>query len=98
MQWSAADGLRDRELALVGVALRVASPTEQAATASGAAIGELRRFLASLGQRHALRSLGVDDDALDVVAQDAIDDASIRNSPKVPTFDEARTILASVAD
>ncbi len=48
------EGLRDRELALVGVALRAASPTEQAATAAGAAIGELRRFLASLGQRQPL--------------------------------------------
>lgn len=96
--YAAASGLRDRELALVGVALRAASPTEQPATAAGAAIGELHRFLASLGQRHALRSLGFDEEALDVVAQDAIDDAAIRNSPRLPTFDEARAILASVLD
>jgi alcohol dehydrogenase len=95
--YAAAEGLRDRELGLVGVALRAASPTEQPATAAGAAIGELRRFLASLGQRPALRSLGFDDDALDIVAQDAIDDAAIRNSPKLPTLEEARAILGSVA-
>ena len=90
------DGLRDRELALVGVALKSASPTEQPATAAGAAIGELRAFLAGVGQRHRLRSLGFDDASLDVVAQDAIDDVAIRNSPRLPTFDQARAILASV--
>ena len=95
--YAADAGLRDRELALVGVALRAASPTEQPATAAGAAIGALRRFLASLGQRHALRSLGFDDAALDVVAQDAIDDAAIKNSPRLPTLDETRSILGSVA-
>jgi alcohol dehydrogenase len=96
--YEAEPGLRDRELALVGVALRAASPTEQAATAAGAAIGELRRFLASLGQRHSLRSLGFDEPALDVVAQDTVDDAAIRNSPRLPTLAEARALLASVLD
>ena len=90
-------GLRDRELALVGVALKAASPTEDATTAAGAAIGELRRFLASVGQRHRLASLGFDDAELDIVAQDAIDDVAIRNSPRLPTLTEARGILATVA-
>jgi alcohol dehydrogenase len=90
-------GLRDRELALVGVALKAASATEPAASAAGAAIGELRRFLASVGQRPTLRSLGFDDPTLDVVAQDAIDDAAIRNSPRLPSFEQARSILGSVA-
>lgn len=89
-------GLRDRELALVGVALRAASPTEQDSTGAGAAIGQLRRFLASLGQRPTLRSLGFDDAMLDVVAQDAIDDAAIKNSPRLPTLEQARAILGSV--
>ena len=96
--YAATEGLRDQELALVGVALRAASPTERPATAAGAAIGELRRFLASLGQRHALRSLGFDDGALDLVAQDAIDDAAIRNAPRLPSLDEARGLLALVLD
>ena len=91
-------GLRDRELALVGVAIGAASATEQPATAAGAAIGELRRFLASIGQRPTLRSLGFDDALLDVVAHDAIDDVAIRNSPRLPALDEARAILASVTD
>ena len=91
-------GLRDRELALVGVALRAATATEEPATAAGAAIGELRRFLGSLGQRPTLRSLGFDEAMLDVVAQDAIDDVAIRNSPRLPSFEEARLILGSVLD
>jgi alcohol dehydrogenase len=90
-------GLRDRELALVGVAIRAASATEPDATAAGAAIGELRRFLAGLGQRHRLGALGLDDPILDLVAQDAIEDAAINNSPKLPTLSEARGILAAVA-
>jgi alcohol dehydrogenase class IV len=96
--YAAEPGLRDRELALVGVALRAASTTEQEATAAGAAIGELRRLLASLGQRPTLRSLGFDEATLDVVTQDAIDDAAIRNSPRLPSLAEARAILGSVLD
>jgi len=94
--YAAEQGLRDRELALVGVALRAASTTEQEATAAGAAIGELRRLLGSIGQRPTLRSLGFDETMLDVVAQDAIDDAAIRNSPRLPSLTEARAILGSV--
>ena len=96
--YAAEPGLRARELALVGVALLAASPTEETATAAGAAIGELRRFLASVGQRPTLRSLGFDDASLDVVAQDAIDDVAIRNSPRLPSFADARAILGSVLD
>jgi alcohol dehydrogenase len=95
--YAAESGLRDRELALVGVALDAAISTEPPAAAAGAAIGELRQFLASVGQRHRLASLGFDDGGLDVVAQDAIDDPAIRNSPRLPSLDDARAILASVA-
>lgn len=86
-------GLRDRELALIGVALRAASPTEEPATGAIAAIGALRTFLAEVGLRPRLRSLGFDDALLDVVAQDAIDDAAINNSPRLPTLEQARAIL-----
>jgi len=95
--YAAQAGLRDRELALVGVALDAAIATELPATAAGAAIGELRQFLVSVGQRFRLTALGFDGASLDVVAQDAIDDAAIRNSPRLPSFEEARAILASVA-
>jgi alcohol dehydrogenase len=96
--YAAEPGLRERELALVGVALRAASATEQEATAAGAAIGQLRQFLRSLGQRPTLRSLGFDEALLDVVAQDAIDDAAIKNSPRLPSLAEARAIIGSVLD
>ena len=89
-------GIRDRELAMVGVTLGVASPTEDDATAAGAAIGAIRRLCAQVGQRSMLRSLGFDEALLDVVAQDAIDDAAIRNSPRLPTLEQARSILGSV--
>jgi alcohol dehydrogenase len=89
-------GLRDRELALVGVAIRAASPTEDHATGAIAAIGAMRGFLAEVGLRPTLRSLGFDEALLDVVAQDAIDDAAINNSPRLPTVEEARAILESL--
>jgi alcohol dehydrogenase class IV len=89
-------GLRDAELHQIGVAMRAASPTEDPATGAIAAIGALRGFLAELGQRPSLGSLGFDEAALDTVAQDAIDDAAIANSPRLATFAEARAILASV--
>lgn len=91
-------GIRDRELAMVGVALGVASPIEYDATAAGAAIGAIRRLCAQVGQRQKLRALGFDDATLDLVTEDAIADAAIRNSPRLPTPVEARAILAAVLD
>ena len=92
-----APGLRDRELAEVAVALRCGSTAESEATAAAAAIGAIRLLLTAVGMRPRLRSLGFDEPMLEVVAQDAIDDAAIRNAPRLPTLDEARAILASLA-
>lgn len=91
-------GVRDRELALVGVALRVASPTEDDATAAGVAIGAIRRLCEEVGQRPTLRGLGFDERTLDLVVEDAIVDAAIRNSPRLPRPADARAILVSVLD
>ncbi len=96
--YRATPGLRDRELAAVAVGLRAASTTESEATAAGAAIGAIRLLLGAVGMRPRLRSLGFDEARLDVVAQDAIDDAAIRNAPRLPSFAEARAILGSVLD
>lgn len=90
-------GLRDRELHLVGVALGAAAPNEDPATGTVAAIGALRGFLAEVGMRASLHALGLDDATLDTVAQDAIDDPAINNSPRLPGYEQARAILASVA-
>lgn len=92
--YASSAGLRDRELALIGVALRAVSPTEDPASGAKAAVGAVRKLLAEVGLRPTLRSLGFGDALLDVVAQDAIDDAAIANSPRFPTLDEARSILA----
>jgi alcohol dehydrogenase class IV len=91
-------GLRDHELALIGVSLRVASPAEDDATGAATTITALRTFLASVDQRQSLRSLGFDAASLDVLAADAIADAAIRNAPRLPTQEEARMILDSVLD
>ncbi len=90
-------GLRDRELHLVGVALGAAAPNEDPATGTVAAIGALRGFLAGVGMRASLHALGLEDGILDTIAQDAIDDPAIANSPRLPTYEEARAILARVA-
>jgi len=90
-------GTRDRELALVGISLGVASAAELEATAAAVAIGAIDKLLRDVDQRPTLRRLGLDDAALDTIAQDAIEDAAIRNSPRLPTRDEARSILAEVA-
>ena len=92
--YASSAGLRDRELTLIGVALRAASPTEDPASGAKAAVGAVRKLLAEVALRPKLRSLGFDDTLLDTVARDAIDDAAIANSPRVPTLAEARGILA----
>ena len=91
-------GTRDRELALVGIALGVASAAETEATAAGAAIGAIDKLLRDVDQRRTLRDLGLADDA--AIAQlttDTLDDAAIRNSPRLPTAPEARSILEAVS-
>jgi alcohol dehydrogenase len=101
-------GTRDRELSLVGLALAAAPPADdaatahnaatahEAATAADAAIVAVRGLCADVGLRPALGSLGFDEAGLDQVAHDALADAAIRNSPRLPTRDEARAILAAV--
>jgi alcohol dehydrogenase class IV len=91
-------GTRDRELALVGIALGVASGAEAESTGAAAAIGAITQLLRDVGQRPSLRTFGFDEAGLDVVAQDAVDDAAIRNSPRLPNRDEARAILGSRLD
>jgi alcohol dehydrogenase len=91
-------GTRDRELAQCGIALGVASSAETESTAAGAAIAAIDKLLRDVGQRPTLRSLGLADDAsIDRLVADTLDDAAINNSPRIPTVDQARTILESVA-
>ena len=91
-------GIRDRELALVGIALGVASGAESESTAAAVAIGAIEALLRDLDQRPTLRRLGLADAAaIDQLVADALDDAAIRNSPRLPTAAEARSILTAVA-
>jgi alcohol dehydrogenase len=90
-------GTRDRELALVGIALGVASTAETESTAASAAIGAIEALLRDLDQRRSLRDLGLADEAsVAQLTSDTIDDAAIRNSPRLPTAPEARAILEAV--
>jgi alcohol dehydrogenase len=91
-------GTRDRELALVGIALGVASAAESEPTAAAVAIGAIDKLLRDVDQRRSLDRLGLaGDQAIDQLVTDTLDDAAIRNSPRLPTADEARAILLSVA-
>ncbi|TFG67129.1 MAG: iron-containing alcohol dehydrogenase [Thermomicrobiales bacterium] len=91
-------GIRDRELALVGIALGVASSAESEATAASAAIGAIEKLLRDVDQRPTLRRFGLGDDAaIEQLVSDTLDDVAIRNSPRLPTATEARAILQRVA-
>jgi alcohol dehydrogenase class IV len=89
-------GIRDRELALVAVALAAASPGDDPALAANAAIDAVRGLCTAVSLRPTLRSLGFDDASLELVTDDALADPAIRNSPRLPTRPEARAILAAV--
>ena len=91
-------GTRDHELALVGVALGVASGAEPESTAAAAAIGAIAQLLRDVDQRRTLVQLGLADGAaIDQLVSDTLHDAAIRNSPRLPTAAEARQILVAVA-
>ena len=91
-------GTRDRELALVGIALDVASGAESEATAAAVAVGAIEKLLRDVDQRLTLREFGLAEDAaIDQLVVDALDDAALRNSPRLPTANEVKAILESVA-
>ena len=91
-------GTRDRELALVGIAFGVATSAEPESTAAAVAIGAIEALLRDVDQRPSLRRLGLADaTALDQLVTDTLDDAAIRNSPRLPSAIEARAILEAVA-
>ena len=57
-------------------------------------IGAIDKLLRDVDQRPTLRRLGLADDAaIDQLVTDTLDDAAIRNSPRLPTASEARAIL-----
>jgi alcohol dehydrogenase len=90
-------GVRDRELALVAVALGVAGPRDDGAAAARAGIDAVEDLLRRLGQRRTLAAQGLGPDTHATIAQDAIEDAAIDNSPRLPSKAEIEGILAAVA-
>jgi len=89
-------GTRDRELALVGIALGAASPRDEEAAAARAGIDAVRALLERVGQRRTLVELGIARELEAVIVRDAVDDAAIDNSPRLPSAAEVGSILASV--
>ena len=90
-------GVRDRELALVAVALGVASPRDPEPDAARAAVAGIADLLARVGQRRSLAAQGLGPDTHETIAQDAVDDAAINNSPRLPSKPEILAILARVS-
>jgi alcohol dehydrogenase len=88
--------IRERELALIAVALSVASPLDPPADAAGAALEGLDALLRRVGQRQTLLELGIGPELEPLVVADAIDDAAIANSPRLPSAEEIAGILGSV--
>jgi alcohol dehydrogenase len=89
--------IRSRELALVGVALGVASPGDALPDAAKAAVDGILALLRAVDQRRTLRELGIDGAMVQVIVRDALDDPAIANTPRMPSADEATAILAAVA-
>lgn len=90
-------GVRDRELALVAVALGLADPRDPEADAARVAIAGIDALLRRVGQRRTLTAQGIGPETHDTIALDAIEDAAINNSPRLPTKDEVRAILVRVS-
>ncbi|MEO5941110.1 MAG: iron-containing alcohol dehydrogenase [Candidatus Limnocylindrales bacterium] len=89
--------VRDRELALVAVAFGVGDPRDPVDQAARAGIDAVEALLERVGQRRTLAAQGLGPGTHDMIAQDAIEDAAINNSPRIPSKEEIRGILAAVS-
>ena len=90
-------GVRDRELALVAVALGVARPADDERRAARAAVDAVSGLIDAVGQRRTLHDVGLGPENLRVLVDDALDDPAIRNAPRLPTAAEATALLEVVA-
>jgi alcohol dehydrogenase len=90
-------GVRDRELALVAVALGAADPRDRQGDAARAGIDAIAQLLERVGQRRTLGAQGLGPETHDTIAQDAVEDAAISNSPRIPSKDDVLRVLAAVA-
>jgi len=88
--------VRARELALVAVALGAASPRDPVYDAAAAAPRAVEALLRRVDQRRSLAALGVNESLAATIVADALDDAAIRNTPRMPSAAEIEAILAAV--
>jgi alcohol dehydrogenase len=88
--------VRERELALVAVALGAAGPRDEPPAAARAAIQAIESLLRRVGQRRTLVDLGIAADQEPVIVVDAVEDVAINNSPRIPTEPEVAAMLAAV--
>jgi alcohol dehydrogenase len=88
--------VRERELGLVAVAMSLASPLDPPAEAASAAIAGVESFLSRVGQRRTLVQLGIGPELEASIIADALDDAAIENSPRIPWAEDIAGILAAV--
>jgi len=89
-------GVRDRELALVAVAMSAAGPADDDDVAARAGIDAIEALLDRVNQRRTLGDLGLSPETWETIAEDAVEDAAIANSPRLPSKDEVLGILAAV--
>jgi alcohol dehydrogenase len=89
-------GIRDRELALVAVALGVAGPRDDESVAARAGIDAVEDLLDRIGQRRTLLAQGLGPETYETIARDAAADPAIDNSPRLPSNMEILGILAAV--
>ncbi|MFN8621626.1 MAG: iron-containing alcohol dehydrogenase [Chloroflexota bacterium] len=89
-------GVRDRELALVAVALGAAGPRDAEADAARAAVAAVDALLRRVGQRRTLAELGFTQADEARIVADALADPAINNSPRLPDAPQAAAILAAV--
>jgi alcohol dehydrogenase class IV len=90
-------GVRERELALVAVALGAADPRDDHGEAARAGIEAVEQLLVRVGQRRTLIAQGLGPETHATIAQDAVDDAAINNSPIIPSKRAVLRVLAAVA-
>ena len=88
--YARAEGLRDRELALVGVALGAASPADRGPTPRGRGSMPSTRSSAAWASGRRSRRSASRRRSMPVIALDAVDDAAIANSPRLPTRPRSR--------
>ena len=89
--------VRSRELALAAISLGVGSPGDDVEQAARAAVDGVLALVRAVDQRRTLAELGIHGPTIDLIADDALDDPAIANTPRLPVRTEITAILVAVA-